>query len=81
MRKHVSLGATPVSDYPDSHDRLRYVSASDIIAVLRADTIRVGAARLDFAPEDVGTHSLCSCRAMAVHINGVPDRTLVDISQ
>ena len=39
----------------------------------------MGAARLGFSPEDVGTHSLCSYRAMAMHIAGVPYQTLMTI--
>ena len=41
----------------------------------------MGMARLRFVPEDVGTHSLCSGRAMAMHIANVPDQTLVAIGR
>ena len=57
------------------------VSASDIIAVLWAETIRIGAARLHFAPEDVRTHSLRSGEAMATHLAGAPDWTLMAIGR
>ena len=40
---------TPISNYPSDHD-LRPISASDIIAVIRAKCLRVGAAILGFAP-------------------------------
>ena len=78
MREHGYPGATPVSNYSTAQG-LRSVSASDIIMVLRAENIRVGAVRLGFATEDVGTHSLCSVEAMAMHIAGVPDWTLMAI--
>ena len=43
--------------------------------------MRVGAARLGFASEDVKTHSLPSVGAMAVHLAEVPDRTLMAIGR
>ena len=39
----------------------------------------MGTARLGFASEDVGARSLRSGGAMATHITGVPDQTLVAI--
>ena len=75
------LGDTPVKNYPDSHHQLCYFSASDIITFLRAETIRVRAARLGFAPEDTGTHSLRFGGAMAMHIVGVPYHTLMGIGR
>ena len=70
----------PVSNYPTKQG-IRSVSASNIISIIRADTRRVGAARLGFFPEDVGTHSLRSDGAMAMHIVGVLDWTLMAICQ
>ena len=58
---------------------LRLVSTSFITTTLRAESKRVGAARLGFALEDFGTHSLRSDGAMAMHIANVPDRTLMAI--
>ena len=81
MRENGCLLVTPVSDYPDSHQGLRSVSALEIITVLWVNTTRIGAARLGFDPEDVGLHSLRSGGAMAMHIDGVPDRTLMGIGQ
>ena len=78
MRKHGCPGATPVSNYP-TNQGLRSSSASDIIVVLQAETIWVGAARIGFDPEDVGTHSLHSNRSMAMHLADVPDQTLMAI--
>ena len=49
------------------------VSTPIVIIGLRAECKRVGAARLRFALEDVGTHSLRSGGAMAIHIANVPD--------
>ena len=78
MREHGCPGGTYISDYPTAQG-LRSVSASDIIAVLWAERIRVGAAILGFAPEDAGTHSLRYGGVMAVHIAGVPNWALVAI--
>ena len=41
----------------------------------------MGAARLGFAQEDIGTHSLCSGRVMAMHLAKVPERTLMAIAR
>ena len=71
---------TPISNFPTAQG-LHSVSTSNIIAVIRDETQRVGAARLGLAPEDAGTHSLCSGGAMAMHIAGVPYRTLVAIGR
>ena len=60
---------------------LRSVSASNIIAVIRAKYLRVGADRLGFAPEDIRTHCLHSGRAMAMHLANVPNRTLTVIGR
>ena len=80
MRGHGGPGATPVSDYHTAQG-LRLVSTSDIITVLWAETILVGAARLGFAPEDAGPHSLCSGGAMTMQLADVPDRTLMAIGR
>ena len=81
MRKHRLPVATPVRKYPDSHQRIRSVSTSYIVTVLQDENIRVGSARLGFAPEVVGTISLHSGRDMAMHIAGVPDCMLVAIGR
>ena len=70
MHKHGCPGATPVSHYPESQQRLRTVSTSEIIAVLRADNIRFRAANFGFTLEHVGRHSLRSGGAMYMHITG-----------
>ena len=62
-----------------SAQELRLVSTSNTISVIRAKTQQVGAARLGFSPEDVGMHSLLSVGAIAMHIAGVPYRTLMTI--
>ena len=80
MREHQCPGATLVSYYPTAQG-LRSVSASDIIVVLWAETIWVRAAQFGFASEEVGTHSLRSGGAMAMHISDVPDRTLMVIGR
>ena len=80
QRKHGCDPTATVSDYPNP-EGLRLVRASIIIIVLRAEYKRVGAARLGFAPEDVGTHSHCSVGAMAMHIANVPGRTRMAIGR
>ena len=69
-----------ISNFPSDHG-LRSVSASNTITVIIAVCLRVGASRLGFAPEDVGTYYLCSGGAMAVHLADVPDRTLMYIGR
>ena len=78
MRKHGCLGATLVGGYPTAQG-LRSFSVSDIIVILRAETIRAGVARLGFVPEGGRTHSLRSGGAMSMHLSDVPDRTLLSI--
>ena len=73
--------ATSFRNYPENHQQLRSVSASDIIMVLQTETTRVGLSRLSFTPEDTETHSLHSGGAMAMHVAGVPYRTLMDIGR
>ena len=73
------LVATPFREYHDTHQRLRSVSASDIIMVLQINTTRVGAYRLIFAPEDGRMHSLRSSGSMAMYIAGVLGCNIVAI--
>ena len=70
--------STPVSEY-SSPQGLRSVSASIIIAVVRSECRRVGDTQLGFFPEDAGAHSLCSGGDTSMHIDGVPDQTLMAI--
>ena len=71
---------TPISDYPSNHG-FRSVNASNIIAVIRAKCLQVGAAILGIALDDVGTHSIHSGGAMAIHLVNVPDWTLISIGR
>ena len=71
---------TPIRNLPSGRG-LRSVSASNIINVIRAETQQVGASRLGFSPEDVGTHSLHSGGTMVMHIANFPDRTLMAIDR
>ena len=80
MREHRYPEATPVRDNHIAQG-IGLISALDIIVVIRAETIRVGAAKLRLSPEDARTHSLYSGGAMAMHIAGVPYRTLVSIGR
>ena len=72
--------ATPINCFPSDHG-LCSVSTSNIIAVIRAECLQMGEARLGFAPEDIEMHSLCSGGAMAMHLTDVPDRTLMAIGR
>ena len=71
---------TPVSNFPTAQG-LQSVSASNIIAITRAETQRLGAPRIGFSPEDVRTHSIRSGGAMAMHITWVPCRKFIAIGQ
>ena len=72
--------STPVSEYPTPQG-LCSVSASSIITIIRVEFKRVGAARLGFAQEDIGTHSLLSGGSMAMHISDVSYWTLMAIGR
>ena len=80
QREHGCDPTTTFSDYPTPQG-LCSIRASIVITLLRAECKRVGAARLRFAPEDVGTHSLRSGGATTMHIVDVPDRTLMAIGR
>ena len=71
---------TPIGDFTSDHGFCS-ISASNIIAIIRTKTQRVGAARLGFPLEDVGTHSICSGGAMAMHISNASDQTLMAIER
>ena len=71
--------ASTILPLRSSTQGLRSFSALDIVTVFPANTIRVGAARIRFSPEDVGTHSLQSGGSMAICIMGVPEWILVII--
>ena len=78
LREYGCDPSTPISNC-STPQYLRSISASIIIAVVRAECKQVGTARLVFALEDVGTYSLHSDRAMAMHIADVPDQALITI--
>ena len=78
LQEHGCPPTTPVSDCRTAQG-IGPASASNVISVIRAETCRVGAARLGFAPENFVTYSLCSSGAMYMHIVGVPDWTLMTI--
>ena len=67
-----------IRNFP-SNCGLLYVSASNIIVVIRANCMQLGVSRIGFDPEDIRTQSLCSVRAMAIHIVDVPYQTLMAI--
>ena len=71
-----SDSTTPISDFPSNHGFL-FVSVSNIIDVIGAECLRVGATRIGFNPEDVRAHSLCSGGAIDMHIAYVPDWILI----
>ena len=71
---------TPISNFP-SHHGIGSVSTPNIIAVIRAECLRVGATRLGFSPEDARTHSLRSGRVMVMHIPNVSDGLLMAIGR
>ena len=70
----------PHQHFPYDHG-LCSVSASNIIAIIRAECMQVGASRLGFVPEDVGMNCLRSGGAMAMYLANVPDQTLMTIGR
>ena len=71
---------TPISNFPHDHG-LHSVRAYKTIAGIRAKCVQVGAARLGFASEDVGMHSLRSGGDMAMYLVDRPDQTLMGIGR
>jgi hypothetical protein len=52
------------------------VTATDINTTLKNAVTSLGLARFNIAPGDISSHSLRAGGAMALHLNGVPDRTI-----
>lgn len=61
--------------------KLATLSAEDLIGVIRHSVAALGRASLGFGPEDVGTHSIRSGAAMAMHLASVPVHTIMLIGR
>jgi hypothetical protein len=69
-----NLGINAWADAAD--DELKYLSSTAVLDQLRTATRTIGERRLGFKAEDVGTHSIRSGAAMAMHLAGVKVETI-----
>jgi hypothetical protein len=63
---------TYVNAYLTSGSNLGYLTGDQVRARLRSAAGRIGADRLGFEPDEIGTHSIRSGSAMAMYLAGVP---------
>ncbi len=68
---------TYVNAYITTGGKLGFLTGDQVRARLRLAAGRIGADRLGFEPTDIGTHSICSGSAMAMHLAGVPAFTIM----
>jgi hypothetical protein len=69
--------ATYVNAYLTTWGNLGYLTGNQVRARLRLVAGRIGANRLGFNPEEIGTHSIRSGSAMAMYLAGVPACTIM----
>jgi hypothetical protein len=65
----------------DRPGKFYLLSGNDMILVIRAAAAEIGSARLGFEPDELGTHSIRSGAAMAMHLDGVPVYTIMLIGR
>jgi hypothetical protein len=78
-----------ILSYPDTSDtayltiggNLSYLTGDQVRSHLRLATGRIGADRLRFDPNEIGTHSICSGSARAMYLAGVPAFTIMLIGR
>eukprot|EP00978_Attheya_sp_CCMP212_P023020 scaffold69703_cov50-Attheya_sp.AAC.1 len=67
--------------YDPSTSRFTSLTNDDVCMRIRAAATVLGEAKLDFKPEDVGTHSLRSGTAMAMYLAHVPVYTIMIVGR
>jgi hypothetical protein len=73
--------ATPVNAYLDEAGNLQFVKSREVCERLRAAAMAIGADKLGYSYEDIGTHSLRSGAAMAMYLSDVPVFTIMLIGR
>ena len=63
------------------NNKLRHINSTTARTKLREAARKVGVARLGFAPEDIGTHSIRLGAAMAMYLDGVPTFSIMMIGR
>ena len=69
---------TPVSLFWDPKTRkYSHITSKEVLKAVRTAATVIGADKLGFKPEDIGTHSLRSGAAMAMYLRGTPPYTIM----
>ena len=76
-----SSGRTTINAFPAHSGKASFVTAADISKALKAATVSIGETKLGFSKDDVGTHSLRSGGAMAMHLAEIPVYTIMIIGR
>ena len=77
IRAHTTVSTTPISTYyPPTRPSGWRVTANDINKLLKNAVSNMGLSRYNISPDDISSHSLRAGGAMALHLNGVPSRTI-----
>ena len=72
---------TTINTFVTDNDRLAKVSSDDVRRALRAAATVLGEETLGFKPSEIGTHSIRSGAAMAMHLAEVPVYTIMIIGR
>ena len=73
-----SSDATPVSMFWDPNTRTySHITSKEVLKAVRTAAKLIGADKLGFKPEDIGTHSLRSGAAMSMCLRGTPPYTIM----
>ena len=74
-------GETTINTFVTDSERLAQVSSDDVRRSLRAAATVLGEEVLGFKPRQIGTHSIRSGAAMAMHLAEVPVYTIMTIGR
>ena len=72
---------TTINAYIDQSQKLAYVTSKQVKEALRAAVATIGESKLGFSSSEVGTHSIRSGAAMAMHLAEVPVYTIMIIGR
>ena len=73
-----SSDATPVSMFWDPRTRkYSHITSKEVLTAVRTAAKLIGADKLGFQPDEIGTHSLRSGAAMSMYLRGTPPYTIM----
>ena len=72
-----ATGDTPINTFETEAGRTSQITSDDMRKALRAAVLAIGEAKLGFKAGEVGTHSLRSGAAMAMHLAEIPVYTIM----